>query len=436
VRGLAFLSLFAAGALALPAVAVAQSDLSPPETLIIQAPANPTGDREATFSFTGHDDTTPPDELEFECRLDITDAQDPLGEQWVECLSPQFFSGLMTGQHTFEVRALDAEENIDPTPARHTWTILPPQNCAESGGTVPAVADSWISESSPIDVKGDDSSLKVQSKGPGDNMRAAVRFGLPMAPAGCFVASARMRLYAGSASPFPRTLEAYRLASAWGEHNISWSNQPQTAGGPAHAASGLGYVEWDVTGQVQGMYSAGNHGFLVRDAGEYDIDGAEQQFNSREKLETMPELAVTFGGRAVGGGGDEGGRGSRGSRAARAQAALRRALRMAARRLRRLGIAGLLRRDGVRVGVGVPTRGTVRIGAVGGSRRRVVVLRGARRFASAGRGVLRLKLTGRGRRLIAPRRSVRLALTAGFNGRAGISASAGLRVRVTRHGRR
>jgi len=431
MRGLAFAALLVAVGWVAPATASAQSGLSPPETIITEAPPNPTGDRSATFSFTGSDDTTPLEDLTFECRLDITDAQDPAGDLWVECLSPQFFTGLVTGQHTFEVRSLDAEENIDPTPARHTWTILPPQNCAEAGATVPATADSWISENSPLDVKGDDSSLKVQSKSPGDNMRALVRFGLPLAPAGCFVQSARLRLYASSASPEQRTLEAWRLASAWGENNVSWSNQPQTAGGPAHAGSNFGYVEWEVTGQVQAMYSGGNYGFLIRDAGEGDIAGAEQQFNSREKLETVPELVVSFGGRAVGSAGGGGGSGSS-VLVARIRRSLRISVSAAARQLRRFGIAGLLRRGGARVGVGVPAPGTVRMHATA---RGVVVLRGRRSFASAGRGTLRLKLTRRGRRLLAHRRRVRLSLRASFTDRAGHRARASGSVALTRRGR-
>jgi hypothetical protein len=430
VRGLAFTALLVAVGCLAPATASAQSDLSPPETIITEAPPNPTGDRSATFSFTGSDDMTPLEDLTFECRLDISDAQDPLGEQWVECLSPQFFTGLLTGQHTFEVRALDAEENIDPTPARWTWTILPPQNCADAGATVPAAADSWISENSPLDVKGDDSSLKVASKGPSDNMRALVRFGLPSAPAGCFVQSARLRLYASSASPDQRTLQAWRLASAWGENNVSWSNQPQTTGGPANAGSTFGYVEWDVTGQVQGMYSGGNYGFLIRDAGEGDINGAEQQFHSREKLETVPELVVSFGGTAVGGAGG-GGSGSS-VFVARIRRSLRISVSAAARKLRRLGIAGLLRRGGARVVVGVPARGTVRMHA---SAQGVVVLRGRRSFASEGRGTLRLKLTRRGRRLLSHRRRVRLTLRASFTDRAGIRARARSSVRLARRGR-
>jgi PASTA domain len=298
-------ALVLATALVLPATASAQSDLAPPETTITQAPPNPSGQKDATFGFTGADDTTPLIDLEFECRLDAHLAPpgtDPL-DLWLECLSPQFFTGLAVGQHTFEVQALDEEGNVDPTPATYTWTVLPPQTCADATGTAAADADAWIDEHSPIDNRGDDSTLKVASKAPAENSRAVVRFPLPQAPAGCVVQSAVLRLYSDSVPSAPRTLQALRLASAWGENNVTWGNQPATAGSASETPAGFGYVQWNVTTQVQAMYTAANHGFLIRDAHENDLAGDEQGFFSKEKLENPPELVVCFADCATSGGG-------------------------------------------------------------------------------------------------------------------------------------
>ena len=69
---------------------------------------------------------------------------------------------------------------------------------------------------------------------------------------------ARLRLYAGSYKE-GRTIQALRLASAWTESVVSWSNQPATTGAAATTASGnvAGYLEWTVTAQVAAMYTGG-----------------------------------------------------------------------------------------------------------------------------------------------------------------------------------
>jgi hypothetical protein len=288
-----------ATALVMPAVASAQS--APPETHITQAPPNPSGKKDATFAFTGTDDTTPAIDLEFECRLDAHLAPpgtDPL-DLWLECLSPQFFTGLGVGQHTFEVQALDGDGLIDPTPATYTWTVLPPQTCADATETVAAEADAWFDEHDPIKNNGADSTLKLISKAPSENSRVAVRFPLPQAPAGCVVQSATLKLYSDSAPTVPGKLQALRLTSAWGENNITWGNQPATLGPAAEAPSAMGYVQWNVTALVQ---AGAGHGFLIRHAVENDIAGAEEGFFSKEKLENPPELVVCYENCSSGGG--------------------------------------------------------------------------------------------------------------------------------------
>ena len=90
-----------------------------PDTEIVDRPLDPSNSRRALFTFIGSDDTTALGDLGFECRLD---SSDPLA--WVECENPQEYDGLEPGQHVFEVRAVDADERVDPTPrctSGRTW---------------------------------------------------------------------------------------------------------------------------------------------------------------------------------------------------------------------------------------------------------------------------------------------------------------------------
>jgi large repetitive protein len=86
-------------------------DATPPETTITSPdPPSPTNTTETTFTFSS--DQSP---ASFECRLD--------GAAYATCTSPKTYSGLSDGSHTFDVRAYDAAQNVDPTPATRTWIV-------------------------------------------------------------------------------------------------------------------------------------------------------------------------------------------------------------------------------------------------------------------------------------------------------------------------
>jgi hypothetical protein len=104
----------AANADASPAAAAWTVDLSPPAASITASPDNLTSDTSASFSFAGSDDNTPAGDLTFECSLD--------GAPFSSCSSPQDYTSLSEGVHTFDVRATDEAGNTGD-PASFSWTV-------------------------------------------------------------------------------------------------------------------------------------------------------------------------------------------------------------------------------------------------------------------------------------------------------------------------
>ncbi len=62
----------------------------------------------------------------FQCSLD--------GGAPAVCTSPTTYPALAPGTHTFTVTATDAAGNADPNPPAYTWTLLPPNVLAMTGG--------------------------------------------------------------------------------------------------------------------------------------------------------------------------------------------------------------------------------------------------------------------------------------------------------------
>ena len=73
------------------------ADATPPETTIDSGPSGPTNDASPSFGFSSDDPGA-----SFECRLDSNQEAD-----FQPCSSPQAYSSLTDGLHTFEVRATD-----------------------------------------------------------------------------------------------------------------------------------------------------------------------------------------------------------------------------------------------------------------------------------------------------------------------------------------
>jgi hypothetical protein len=135
-------------------VTVNAPDTTAPDTTITGNPTNPTFSTSATFTFTGSDNVGV---TGFECQLD--------GGGFTTCTSPQNYTGLSVGSHTFQVRALDAANNVDQTPASYMWTI----DARPTPNTV-YVDDDWMTvptgtdpdDAGPATEMGYDAFFKIQ----------------------------------------------------------------------------------------------------------------------------------------------------------------------------------------------------------------------------------------------------------------------------------
>jgi Right handed beta helix region len=107
-------------------------DTIPPNTSITNQPPDTTTASTAKFTFSATETGST-----FECRLD--------SGTWVECSPPQTYGSVAVGEHEFLVRATDAADNVDDTPASADWTVEsqsqpPPANgCTTTAASVSAV---------------------------------------------------------------------------------------------------------------------------------------------------------------------------------------------------------------------------------------------------------------------------------------------------------
>src|SRR5207253_422559 len=99
-----------AGNASTPASSAWTIDLTVPVASLTASPANPTNQTTASFSFSSSQAGST-----FSCKLDSGAA--------APCTSPQSYSSLAAGGHTFSLTATDPAGNIS-TPAAFTWTIV------------------------------------------------------------------------------------------------------------------------------------------------------------------------------------------------------------------------------------------------------------------------------------------------------------------------
>ncbi len=97
--------------------------MCPPDTILVATPPPMSNDLRPRVKWTGVDNTTSPNRLLFQYRLNSEEWCDPRPVQELA------LSSLTNGDHTFEVRAIDEIGAVDPSPALCSFRVdtLPPQ---------------------------------------------------------------------------------------------------------------------------------------------------------------------------------------------------------------------------------------------------------------------------------------------------------------------
>jgi hypothetical protein len=95
-------------------------NVEPPQTTIDGKPASRISTRSATFTYHANR----PDTV-FECSMD--------GEGFSSCpKTGSTYTELADGQHTFRVRAIDSDGDVEGSPPSYSFTVgPPPPNCAK-----------------------------------------------------------------------------------------------------------------------------------------------------------------------------------------------------------------------------------------------------------------------------------------------------------------
>jgi hypothetical protein len=115
------------------------ADTTPPETKIDSFPADPSSSSTASFTYESNEAGS-----SFECSLD--------GAVFAPCAATgSTYSGLSDGPHSFQVRAVDAEANIDPTPAGYSFSVVagPPASSPPGVSNPPPAPGAGPSTPSP-----------------------------------------------------------------------------------------------------------------------------------------------------------------------------------------------------------------------------------------------------------------------------------------------
>ena len=210
-------------------------DLTPPTATITAAPPNPTTLTTASFSFTSNQAGST-----FRCKLDAGAA--------ATCTSPQSYSGLAVGSHTFSVTATDQAGNVSAA-ASFTWTITSggglvisspltlDKSTVAAGDTLRGTVTYQNTSASPIAVQ----IITITSRPPGTTPASGPYDDLtPTVPAQTIQPGATLTLAASRVFLSTDPLGSWYSYTTWQDSALAWHDGPHvsfTVAAPAPSIS-------------------------------------------------------------------------------------------------------------------------------------------------------------------------------------------------------
>jgi len=181
------------------------ADLEPPSTTIVHGPPAYSQGDEESFTFTGADDTTPREELQYSWSVDAgvwsAYSQDTTAS----------LTGLADGWHTFQVSARDAAGNPDPNPPAYQFAVdrTPPVELKLGALSAYSASDQITVSVSAQDGVAAPEELTFAWRidgGPWSDFSPAIKITLYSLFAGAHTVEAKAADPAGNITPVPATV--------------------------------------------------------------------------------------------------------------------------------------------------------------------------------------------------------------------------------------
>jgi hypothetical protein len=130
-----------------------------PQTQIDSGPTNGVtiANNTANFTFSSPNDPA----ATFECRIDSADPAD-----FAPCVTPFTTPALADGPHVFEVRAVDVNNNVDPSPSRVTFVV---DTTPDTGGVLGAASDK-LEGACDNEIRGNGAANRIKGTKGGDRI--------------------------------------------------------------------------------------------------------------------------------------------------------------------------------------------------------------------------------------------------------------------------